>query len=86
MIDGRMEPLAASRQADSGQRIYSIPVTVELVRRMSTATRVAGRICEEEWRIEERAQLLLREWLARVDEELAWASQATSGGEEPTGR
>ena len=42
-----------------------------------------GRICDDEWRLGEREQVSMRELLARVDEETAWAAAQTSGSETP---
>ena len=81
MIDGQVTPLAGIEHATPLYRQYDFQLDIALVRRLATAERVVGRICNAEWRLGEREQRIVRELLARCDEEAAWAGPPTSGGE-----
>jgi hypothetical protein len=49
---------------------------------MASASRVAGRVCNREWRLSAEDQTAIREFISRIDEELAWLQRdaLTSGG------
>lgn len=81
MIDGQVTPLTGTEHATPLYRQYDFQLDIALVRRLATAERVVGRICNAEWRLGQREQRVVRELLARCDEEAAWAGPPTSGGE-----
>lgn len=81
MIDGAREDWRIERV--DGQDVHII-VSLDSVRRMANAERVAARVCTREWRLSDSAGETLREFVARIDEELAWSGGATSGAEIPT--
>lgn len=83
MIDGQVTPLTGTEHFTPRYRQYDFQLDISLVRRFATAERVVGRICNAEWRLGEREQRIVRELLARCDEEAAWAGPRTSGGEAP---
>ncbi len=61
---------------------YRILVSLETLRQMASASRVAGRVCNREWRLSAEDQTAIREFISRIDEELAWLQRdaLTSGG------
>ena len=62
---------------------YRIPISLDALRQMASASRVSGRVCNREWRFTAEDQTALREFIARIDEELVWLQRnaPTSGGE-----
>lgn len=84
MTDGVLHPMEIrSTSVRSAWREYELVISIDLVRRMGTASRVVGRICDDEWRLGEAEQAVVNELVTRIDEELAWVPQATSGGAAP---
>jgi len=81
MVDGQLTRLFGADRAVGETRRYEFPIDITFIRRVATATRVVGRLCDIEWRLGENEQRVIRELLARYDEEATWAGQRTSGGE-----
>jgi hypothetical protein len=83
-IDGALVPLEpAAYQLIGSSAEYRIPVSLETLRQMASASSVSGRVCNREWRLRADEQTALREFVARIDEELVWLQRnaPTSGGE-----
>lgn len=73
ILDGTPRPLTLERydyQAPNEELRFIM--TVDELRALATASRVAGRVCDAEWRLDDEARHRLVEFVARFDEEAAW--------------
>lgn len=84
LVDGQLTHLHGAGRVADGARTYEFPLDVGFVRRLATASRVVGRICDVEWRLDDAQRGVVRELLTRHDEEAAWTGAQTSGGASPT--
>lgn len=74
LTDGQLTRLEGERILRDGRAMYRVPVDFALLRRMAAATRVAGRVCDREWRVGPESEAALDELVARIDEERTWLS------------
>lgn len=82
MVDGELQSFPQPQLVrDGSDRGYRAAISLDTLRRMSLGTRVVGRVCEREWRIDPAGLAALQELVARIDEERAW--QAGTGEAEP---
>lgn len=82
MVDGRITTLHGTHRINGPSRQYAYRLDLALVRQLAAGQRVVGRICAVEWRLGEPQQHVLRELLARYDEEIAWEALHPSDDED----
>ena len=74
LVDGVPRATTVSEyQHEGGVEKLKFIETVAALRAFTSAKRVAGRVCNDEWRLDAAGQALIAEFVARFDEELAWA-------------
>lgn len=82
MIDGQLHALEQARPIAVGQEQgYATPLPVTVLRSVAGGSRVAGRVCGVEWRLDDAGRSLLAELVARIDEEGAWSASPASPAE-----
>ncbi|WP_437306829.1 hypothetical protein [Sorangium sp. So ce388] len=67
VVDGDRVPLEGGPGA--GNRVVQVKMPIELLNRLSKAERVAGRLCEDRWRLSPRSQSIVKEFAAQLNEE-----------------
>ncbi|MDH5676397.1 MAG: hypothetical protein OEZ06_30035 [Myxococcales bacterium] len=73
MIDGELLELEqASFKRRAHEPVWSVPVELELIERIAEAERSTGRVCDQEFRLDDAAKAVLREYVTRFREELSW--------------
>ncbi len=84
MIDGIINDFTiVGVRATADRAEYTTTLPMVAVRAMASGGRVVGRICTDEWRLDDAAAAVIRELVARIDEESTWQAPQTSGGEAP---
>ncbi len=79
LVDGAIHSLSLLQHEELGVREkLSYVVPVSLLRQWVVATRVAGRLCQEPLELSAANIEVVREFLARFDEDLAWQSMQAS--------
>lgn len=83
MINGDMTELerAAYRRSGRHEEVVS-RVPTDLMKKMATAQRVVGRVCSDQFRIDEDDQRILNEYLTRLADEQAWVGDEASARNE----
>lgn len=79
LVDGSPRPITLERYEYAGglEELREI-MALDDLRSLGTASRVAIRICDAEWRLDAADLATVREFVARVDEERAWQSSGAA--------
>lgn len=78
VVDGAVVPWALTRE-QRPMAPYAGMIDIAQVRTWATATRVAARVCDLEWRLTPEIKAVIADFLGRFDDAAAWQS----GGSRP---